>query len=138
MKTRFKLVLVAALLSCTSVWAQGDSNVSVRASTDVSAGSALVVSGGFRMIDASGQFLVLGIEASARGATVVLQGVSDASGASVTLFIDAATASALAVGTVVTASANAVGHLLVAGGKAIAFVPNEIGRSLLHHSRYQP
>ena len=138
MKRQLGIAILAATFSCPAVWAQSDSIASARASMDISSGSAQVVTGSFRMVDASGQFLVTAIESTARGASVVLQGASDASGASVTLVVDAATASALAVGTAVTASANAVGHLLTAGGKAIAFVPNEIGRSLLHQSRHQP
>lgn len=138
MKKQLGIAILAATLSCPAAWAQGDSTASTHASMDISSGSAQVVTGSFRMVDASGQFLVTAIERAARGASVVLQGVSDASGASVTLVVDTATASALAVGTSVTASANAVGHLLIAGGKAIVFVPNEIGRSLLHQSRHQP
>ena len=39
----------------------------------------------------------------------------------------------LATGKVVTVSANTAGCLITASGKVIAFVPNELGRSLVHH-----
>jgi hypothetical protein len=45
------------------------------------------------------------------------------------------TASALAVGTVVTVSAISTGLMLVAAGEALAFIPNEIGKALLHHEK---
>ena len=43
--------------------------------------------------------------------------------------------SAYAVGTVVTCSVIGTGVILSAAGEAIAFVPNAIGRALLHNER---
>ena len=42
---------------------------------------------------------------------------------------------AYAVGTVVTCSVIGTGVILSAAGEAIAFVPNAIGRALLHNER---
>jgi hypothetical protein len=36
---------------------------------------------------------------------------------------------------VVTVSVISAGVLLSAGGEVIAFIPNELGRALLHHER---
>ena len=35
----------------------------------------------------------------------------------------------------VSVVAVSTGHVLVASGKAIAFIPNELGKSLLYHSK---
>ena len=72
--------------------------------------------------------------AAADGSVVVLKGLSDATGASITLSGQAARGLSVAVGTVVGVVAISTGHILVLSGKAIAFIPNEIGKSLLHHS----
>ena len=81
MKKQLGIAIIAAMFSCPAAWAQSDSTASARASMDISSGSAQVVMGSFRMVDASGQFLVTAIESTARGASIVLQGVSAASGA---------------------------------------------------------
>ena len=39
------------------------------------------------------------------------------------------------VGTSVEVVTASTGHVLVLAGKAIAFIPNEVGKALLHHSR---
>ena len=44
-------------------------------------------------------------------------------------------AASLVAGTVVTASVIGAGVVLSAAGEAIAFVPNAIGRALLHNER---
>ena len=35
----------------------------------------------------------------------------------------------------VTVTAISTGYVLVMSGKAIAFIPNEVGQALIHHSR---
>jgi F0F1-type ATP synthase membrane subunit c/vacuolar-type H+-ATPase subunit K len=44
-------------------------------------------------------------------------------------------AASLAVGSAVTASAIGAGVILSAAGEAIAFIPNALGRALLHNER---
>jgi hypothetical protein len=51
---------------------------------------------------------------------------------------DAAGHLSLAAGTVVTCTAVSAGWVLSAAGKAIAFVPNEMGKALLHNQRVTP
>jgi hypothetical protein len=60
---------------------------------------------------------------------------ADGAQASVEIAGRAAAGSALAVGTVVTVSVIGAGVLLSAGGEVIAFIPNKVGRALLHHER---
>ena len=131
------LALSAALaVPVGSLAHAGDSTASTHASDNMSAASGLVVSGSAGVLAASGELIVIGVEQSARGASVVIKNAADASGEIVTLLLDGAAASTLAVGSALQASATGVGYVLVASGKAIAFIPNEIGQSLLHQSRY--
>ena len=83
-------------------------------------------------IVASGANLtVRAVEASADGTTWVLERAADGARASVKL---AGNASA-AVGTSVVVTAVAAGTVLSVAGQAIAFIPNEIGASLLYNER---
>lgn len=139
MKLKSKLITltISALLSASAmtVHAAG-STASTRASNDFAAAAGSVVVGSVGMLGASSELIVLGVEHSARGVSVVVKGSADASGEVVTLLLDGATAASVAVGSVLQASATAAGYVLIAAGKAVAFIPNEIGRSLLHQSRY--
>ena len=123
-----------ALLASASVHAQSEegslvSAVSVAASTGAAvlaalpAGSELVI----ESVHAAGKASVVVARASADGATVSFEVASELAGEL-----------ALATGKVLTVSANAAGWLIRSGGKAVAFVPNEIGRALVHHRRLAP
>ncbi|KEH09560.1 hypothetical protein GY15_31390, partial [Delftia sp. 670] len=46
-----------------------------------------------------------------------------------------ASASAYAVGTVLTCSVIGTGVIISAAGKVLAFIPNEMGKALLHNER---
>ena len=59
-------------------------------------------------------------------------------GVSVQLSARAVQGSALVVGTTVVVSAVTSGYILSVAGQALAFIPNEIGASLLHHERITP
>jgi len=88
------------------------------------------------LLSTAGTLLVVkGVQASAQGTVFVLERAVDGAQASVEVAGRAATGSALAVGTVVTVVVISAGVLLSAGGEVIAFIPNEVGRALLHHER---
>jgi hypothetical protein len=38
---------------------------------------------------------------------------------------------------VLQATAVSTGHLLISAGKIIAFIPNELGKALIYHSKVQ-
>lgn len=142
---KLKSILTALVLSAAlgllsapgaSVVHAADSTASMRASENLSAASGVVVSGSAGVLAASGELLVLGVEQSARGVSLVVKNVADASGEVATVLIDGAAAASVAVGNALQASATSVGYVLIASGAAIAFIPNEIGLSLLHQSRY--
>lgn len=127
------LPLLIALTLQLPALAAGQSNLS-RGSENLSAGAGVVLVGSMSMLAASGQIVVGSVTTVADGSVVVLKGLSDATGASITLSGQAARGLSVAVGTVVGVVAISTGHILVLSGKAIAFIPNEIGKSLLHHS----
>jgi hypothetical protein len=71
------------------------------------------------------------VQASAKGTVWVLERASDGARSS----LNFAGHAAATVGAAVVVSAVSTGWLLSAAGTAIAFIPNEIGRSLLHDER---
>jgi hypothetical protein len=74
---------------------------------------------------------IVAVEASATGTVWVLERASDGVRSSVHF---AGHVSA-AVGTAVVVSAVSTGWVISAAGAALAFIPNELGRALLHNER---
>lgn len=79
---------------------------------------------------------VTAVERDGDSVTLLLRGI--ANGAEVSLRFAAAAfgTSALAVGSSVTVVGEASGHAIHSLGRLVAFVPNETGRSLVHHAVY--
>lgn len=75
------------------------------------------------------------VEASARGTVYVLERASDGARASVEIAGRGVGTVSLATGMLVTVSVVGAGVVLSAAGEAIAFVPNQLGRALLHNER---
>jgi hypothetical protein len=75
---------------------------------------------------------VVSVQASAASTVWVLERASDGARASLTFAGRVAEVSVLGFGTAVAVTALSTGWVLSAAGHAIAFVPNEIGASLLH------
>lgn len=131
--------IVLMLLSCLAGAApaaepRGSTDLS-NASALVAEGSATVAYGSLSTLAASGTVVVDSIEAAGDASVVVLAGASNVGQAAVRLSGRAAREASLAVGASVNVVAISSGYLLVAAGKVLAFVPNEMGRALLHHSR---
>lgn len=126
--------LFASLLFCAGAQANGNGDASApsRASTDV---SAEVIGGSILLVAVGGSVVVAGVHASGEGLELVLQGAGQASIATVRLSGEAARGLSVATGTVLDVVATSTGHVLVLSGKALAFIPNEIGKALLHHER---
>jgi hypothetical protein len=78
---------------------------------------------------------VVAIEASADGTVYVLERASDGARASVKVMGRAANGVSASVGTAVVVSVIGSGVVLSAAGEVLAFVPNAIGRALLHNER---
>jgi hypothetical protein len=133
------IVLLLLMMSCfadaaSGAEAPGSTELS-NASALVAEGSATVAYGSLSALAASGTVVVDSIEAAGDASVVVLAGASNAGQAALRLSGRAAREASLAVGASVNVVAISSGYLLVAAGKVLAFVPNEMGRALLHHSR---
>jgi hypothetical protein len=129
-----KRLLIVTLLSlaCTAAQAKGDASAPSRLSGDA---SAMVVAGSLLSVAAAGSVVVIGVQASAEGVELVLQGASEAGAATVRLSGQGARGLSIATGTVLDVVATSTGHVLVLSGKALAFIPNALGEALLHHER---
>ncbi|MDP3813093.1 MAG: hypothetical protein Q8Q78_18990 [Hydrogenophaga sp.] len=75
------------------------------------------------------------VEITASGMVYVLERVSDGAQASVQVSGRTASAVSMGIGTAVVVSVIGTGVLLSAAGEVLAFIPNELGRALLHNER---
>lgn len=80
-------------------------------------------------------FVVKVVEVTARSTVYVLARASDGAQVSVEIAGKSVRASAIGVGTSVAVSVIGTGMVLSALGEAIAFIPNELGKALLHNER---
>lgn len=97
--------------------------------------SAVVVGGSILTLAAAGSVVVASVRTVGDGLEVVLESAVDASRATVRLSSTAAGGLSLATGTVLEVVTASTGQVLVMSGRAIAFLPNEAGKALLHHAR---
>lgn len=81
------------------------------------------------------QLVVKAVESTARGTVYVLERASDGARVSVEVVGKAVGAASVVAGAVVTTSVIGAGMVLSVAGEAIAFIPNELGRALLHNER---
>ncbi|KQW57917.1 hypothetical protein [Variovorax sp. Root411] len=103
------------------------SAVGASATTAVALPAALSVGGS--------TLTVIAVEASADGTVYLLERASDGARASIKVAGRAAEGVSKAVGTSVLVSVIGTGVVLSAAGEVLAFVPNAIGRALLHNER---
>jgi hypothetical protein len=88
------------------------------------------------VLSATGAVLVVkAVEVGVRGTVYVLERVSDGARVSVEVVGHAAAGASIATGMLVTVSVIGSGVILSAAGEVIAFVPNALGRALLHNER---
>lgn len=133
MKLTAKRFFLASLLglACTAAHPAGQSAPS-QASANL---SATVVGGSVTTLAASGSVVVASVQAVAEGVDIVLENLADGSRATVRLSGRAAGGLSLAAGATLEVVAASTGHVLVMAGTAIAFLPSEAGKALLHHGR---
>ena len=129
---------LGAISLCSALFLQALATTPAQARSDVSEASALslvpvalVIAAPLALLAGGAQLSVVGVKASAEGTVWVLERASDGAQASLKLV---GQGSAL-VGQTVLVTAVAAGWVLSVAGAAIAFVPNELGRSLMHHER---
>ncbi len=131
------LIVVPMLAACISQPAlarQSNQSMLSNASGVIAEGSAMVVGGSVMALVGSGTVVVRSIEAAGEGSRVVLLSAAEGAAASIELSGAVLQGASLAVGTSVAVVAISTGVVLVTAGKVIAFIPNEIGKSLMHHS----
>ncbi len=129
-RAQSEVSLVLSALPVASVVGTG-SAVAGSAAAGAVAVSALPV-----VLTVSGAVLVVkAVEVSARGMVIVLERASDGARASVELSGRAASGVVTGVGTAVAVSVISAGVLLSAAGEVLCFIPNELGRALLHNER---
>lgn len=87
------------------------------------------------MLVAGSVLTVAAVETAADATVWVLERASDGARASVRLSGQMAGVASVTAGTVITASAFSAGVVLSAAGKVVAYLPNEIGKALLHNER---
>jgi len=110
--------------------------VGTAAAAGSAAAGAVAVSALPVALTVSGAVLVVkAVEVSARGTVIVLERAADGARASVELSARAASGVVLGVGSVVGVSVIGAGVLLSAAGELLCFIPNELGRALLHNER---
>jgi hypothetical protein len=151
--TQFKksvssLLLAAMVASSTLVSAAAHAQSEVSAAVSMLPIASVVVAGaGASMaagalvsipiaLSVTGSYLIVKtIESTARGTIYVLERASDGASAVIEMVGHGIHGASLVVGSALTVTAISAGVILIASGAAIAFVPNEIGRSLLRNER---
>jgi hypothetical protein len=129
--------LLPLILACTLGTAQAHnspSNDMSAASGLVVAGSALVVGGSLSAVAASGAVVIGSVAVVGESVVIVLEGASAAARATVRLSAHAVAGVSLVAGAAISVVALTSGYVLILAGEAIAFIPTEVGKSLLHHS----
>ena len=129
---------IAAFFLALGVAAAGNA----RAESDLSQASqesfvpvAISVALPFVLVAGAGSMVVTGVQASADGTVWFVENVTDGVKGSINFAGDAVGASAMVAGTVVMVTVVGTGMLLSAAGHVIAFIPNELGRSLSYNQR---
>jgi hypothetical protein len=147
-KQILSVIVSAALLTNMQSHAQAsDAASAVSALSALPTASVVVVSYGASIaasavvtvpvaLSATGAVLVVkSVEASAKGAVYVLERASDGARVTLELSSRAGRRISIGVGDSMTVSVVAAGAMISFAGEVIAFVPNELGRALLHNER---
>lgn len=131
---RALLALTAALALAAPAQAHGP-QASEASALSLAIPVAVSIAAPVMLLAGGAQLSVASVQATSDGAVWVLERASDGAQASLRFSGQAAGMLSVAAGTVVVASAVSAGWMLSAAGQVIAFVPNEIGRALLHNQR---
>ena len=123
----------ASALSAVS--AMSVASVVVGASATVGAAASAVVAIPALLSTAGTVLVVKTVESSARGTVFVLERASDGAHASIEVLGKGIAAASLVAGASVVVTVVSAGVVLSAAGEAIAFIPNVLGRALLHNER---
>jgi hypothetical protein len=97
--------------------------------------SAVSVAAPVFLLSAGVTLTVVAVQASATGTVWVLERASDGARMSVRVSTQVVGGVSVLAGTSVLVAATAAGWVLSVAGEVIAFVPNELGRALLHNEQ---
>lgn len=140
-KLVFKPMIYALSLSLCLVTAPifAASENSSNPSADISVATGSIVLGSAVLLSASGELIVESVEKIGNGVAYVLKNISQdaskASKVSVQLSGNVAGTASVVAGQSVEVVAESTGAAIMASGKLIAFIPNEIGKSLVYHQQ---
>jgi len=128
-------VLVACLLTlaAATVHAQSEGSAVSAVSVGLSTGSAVL-----QALPEGSELVIESVTAAGKTSIVMVRASANGARASFEVSSEMCGRFALGAGKVVTLSANASGNLIRTSGEVIAFVPNELGRSLIHHRELNP
>ena len=141
------LIAACAILACATASFDAKAQSEASALSGLSAlPVASVVVGGSAVADsvvavpvvlstAGAVLIVKTVESTARGTLYVLERASDGASASIEIVGRGIGAASLVAGASVVVSVVGAGVVLSAAGEAIAFIPNALGRALLHNER---
>jgi hypothetical protein len=153
MKSGFSAVTILAGVLSLGFAPSFDALAQTNASTTLSAISAMplasivvgtsavagaVVAVPVALSTAGAVLTVKAVEVSAKGSVYVLERASDGARVSVEVLGKAATTASVVTGTAVAVSIIGAGTVLSVAGEVIAFIPNAVGKSLLHNERVTP
>ncbi len=135
--------MIAARLFITAVFLFGVAEANATEDSRLSQGSSLsaagasaIVAGSVEVIASSATLTIKAVKASAGGAVVVLEGASEAAAVSDAVTSEIAAGLSKAIGSTVEVVAESAGYTLIHAGKVIAFIPNELSKTLMHHSQH--
>jgi hypothetical protein len=137
--TSLSLALSLALGAPLAAHAHGHGHTHQSSSSELSSLSALplVISAAVpvALVTAGAVWTVTSVSTVAEGAVWVLERASDGVQASVTVSTQALGGLSVVAGTALVVTACSAGWVLSTAGRAVAFVPNELGRSMFHNQR---
>ena len=139
MKTSFCLAIPTLLMGLSAplvTLADNLSQAPSAASQTSIEGSALIVQGSIDVIAVSRDVVIKSIQTVGDSVVLVLQGASEAGTVTLQLSGNAAGYASLVVGTTLEVVTESTGYLLTQAGKVVAFIPNQVGRSMIYHSEH--
>jgi hypothetical protein len=133
---------LALAVAASPVRAHGPSHHPSDASAAASALSIALpigvsVAGPAMLLSAGVSLTVVAVQASAVGTVWILERASDGARVSVEWAASGVKAASMAVGTALAVTVLSTGWVLSAAGEAIAFIPNQVGASLIHNEKIQ-
>jgi len=131
MKKRLCYLLAAVMFAGTAK-AQG-----LSAGSDLSVqGSARILEGSSQVFSGSAQMVVESVKWTGESMVLVLREAPHMVAVTFEASVKGMGNASLAVGESITVIAQSTGYLLTKAGEIIAFIPSEIGASLVHQSRH--